>query len=77
MHFVAGDTGHQALYDESVSKAKGNYLITDDADDPTLTLAFTGYVKPLAFAFPVDGAVDADVTFRVTGACVLTMPEGS
>jgi hypothetical protein len=76
VNFIAGNVTHEALYALAVARTERQFQIKDE-DNEDLVLAFPARVKPLAFAFPVVGAVKANVTLRVTGDVELRDLTGS
>jgi len=66
INWIPGDQIHLDLWEAANSDDAINWQIKND--DETMTLSFAAYVKKQpTMDFPVDEAVTAEVTLRVTG----------
>lgn len=69
---VPGDTTQEAVIAAGeANEDEYEFRIQDDDEDPTMILAFTARIKPVAFKFPDDEQVTGTVKLRSTGDVVL------
>lgn len=70
---VPGDVTQEAVIAAGeANDTEYDFKVTDDDDAPTLELAFTARIKPVAFKFPDDEQVIGTVKLRSTGDVSLT-----
>ena len=74
INWIPGNAIHKALWDAAEDDEPTNFQIKDDPTTPTMTLAFAALVKTQpTMDFPIDAAVTAEVTLRVTGDVLMTV----
>lgn len=74
INWIPGNAIHKALWDAAEDDEPTNFQIKDDPTTPTMTLAFAALVKTQpTMDFPIDEAVTAEVTLRVTGDVLMTV----
>lgn len=70
MNYDPDDTTHQGVRSDFTGRVKRNWeLVMPGAIE---TISFSGYVKTFSFDFPVDDAITAKVSIRLTGAVTFT-----
>ena len=66
MNYVPSDPVHIGIKDDFLGRTKRNWQLV--LPGSVQTISFSGYVKTMPFEFPVDDAITAKVSIRLTGA---------
>jgi predicted secreted protein len=67
LSFLPGTAGHKALLSDFLNRVKRNWQIVFP-DAGATTWSFSAYVMNISPAEPIDDALTAEMTLRVTGA---------
>lgn len=66
INYVPSDAVHQGVRADFIARTKRNWQLVLPGN--VQTISFTGYVKTFSMEFPVDDAITASVSIRLTGA---------